>query len=163
MSHEFTISVRFFLAAMFTDILCVCCTISARPPRVARVGIVQCDLWHVYGLRAYNLFQTCITSRWARKPVQNGSLLPPHSRTKTGNRAEYGLCRFILDKMQTRHNRLLCMPNNDVDTLFHKRSRKWKPLFYLQISQGCCANITRAFVSVLTDPFGAVRIHTESS
>ena len=37
--------------------------VSMQPPRCARAGIVQCHLQHVYGLRTYNFFNICITSR----------------------------------------------------------------------------------------------------
>ena len=50
-----------FFAPMFTEKSCVCCTISASPPRDTRAGIVQWYLRHVHRLRAYDFFQICIT------------------------------------------------------------------------------------------------------
>ena len=94
---------------------CVFCTISVRPPRGGRAGIVQhvqYHLRHVYGLRAYDfstlsnfsLLQNrrgCGARESVRfRTISHGRLLPPYGgRTKRRIRAGYGLRRSIVGHM----------------------------------------------------------------
>ena len=84
-----------------------------RPSHSARAGIVQCHLWNVYGLRAYDFFKFVKLlakpnhrGRGARESVRksHNCLLPPQGGlVETTRKGGYGLHRPIASQMWTRH------------------------------------------------------------